>query len=105
MERALYLVDETGQALSRIVEHGTDVRKLVFAISSAAREQSTGIGDVSQAVQSVERIMQHDAAIVEENNAEIYGLCQRVEILTDKIDRFRIETAPVLENIRRVSAS
>ncbi|TCM47411.1 methyl-accepting chemotaxis protein [Rhizobium sp. PP-F2F-G48] len=91
VESGVHLVEETGQALSRIIGHVTDVRKLVAAISSATAEQSTGISDVSKAVESVEHITQQNAAMVEENNAEIHGLRQRVEILADKIDRFRVE--------------
>lgn len=105
VESGVHLVEETGHALSRIIEHVTDVRKLVSAISSATGEQSTGISDVSQAVQSVERITQQNAAMVEENNAEIHGLRQRVEILADKIDRFRVEAVPVRQNGFQVEAA
>lgn len=85
----VHLVEETGSALSQIITHVTDVRKLVAAISAATDEQSTGIGQVTQAVHEVELITQQNAAMVEENNAEIHGLRQRVEVLTEKIDRFR----------------
>ncbi|KQS75162.1 chemotaxis protein [Rhizobium sp. Leaf384] len=100
VETGVNLVGETGRALSLIIGHVTDVRKLVTAISSATGEQSTGIGDVSKAVESVEYITQQNAAMVEENNAEIHGLRQRVEILVDKIDRFRVETPSWSEDKR-----
>ncbi len=83
------LVEDTGKALNRIIEHVTDVRKLILAISTATDEQATGINEVAEAVHEVEVITQHNAAMVEENNAEIHGLRQRVEVLTDKIDRFK----------------
>jgi methyl-accepting chemotaxis protein len=105
VEGGVHLVEETGQALSRIIEHVTDVRKLVSAISSATSEQATGISDVSQAVQSVERITQQNAAMVEENNAEIHGLRQRVEILADKIGRFRVEDVPLRKSNASVRAA
>jgi methyl-accepting chemotaxis protein len=44
---------------------------------------------VTDAVNQVELITQKNAAMVEENNAEIHGLRQRVDLLADKIDRFR----------------
>jgi methyl-accepting chemotaxis protein len=87
----VHLVEETGQALSQIISHVTEVRKLVSAISSATGEQSTGINDVAQAVHSVELITQQNAAMVEENNAEIHGLRQRVEMLADQVNRFVID--------------
>jgi methyl-accepting chemotaxis protein len=85
----VHLVEETGEALSQIIAHVTDVRKLVAQISAATDEQSTGIGEVAHAVQEVEHITQRNAAMVEENNAEIHGLRQRVEVLSEKIDRFK----------------
>ncbi len=89
VESGVQLVEETGEALSKIIAHVTDVRKLVAQISSAAAEQSTGITQVTQAVNDVELITQQNAAMVEENNAEIRGLRHRVEDLTQKIGRFR----------------
>src|SRR5690606_15577313 len=83
------LVEETGEALTQIIAHVTDVRKLVAAISTATGEQSTGLGEVTHAVHEVELITQQNAAMVEENNAEIHGLRRRVEMLASKIDRFR----------------
>ncbi|MCQ1853249.1 hypothetical protein NOJ16_18170, partial [Neorhizobium galegae] len=52
-------------------------------------EQSTGINEVTKAVQEVELITQRNAAMVEENNAEIHGLRRRVEMLSEKIERFK----------------
>jgi methyl-accepting chemotaxis protein len=85
----VHLVEETGGALSQIIAHVTDVRKLVTQISDAAEEQSTGISQVTRAVQEVEHITQRNAAMVEENNAEIHGLRQRVGVLSEKIERFK----------------
>eukprot|EP00913_Durusdinium_trenchii_P008258 g7755.t1 len=89
VESGVHLVEETGDALSQIIAHVTDVRKLVSQISAAADEQSTGITQVTHSVQEVELITQRNAAMVEENNAEIHGLRRRVEELTSMINRFR----------------
>ncbi|MFB9952623.1 methyl-accepting chemotaxis protein [Rhizobium puerariae] len=85
----VHLVEETGSALTAIISHITDVRKLVAEISAATGEQSTGINEVTRAVQEVELITQRNAAMVEENNAEIHGLRRRVETLSEKIERFK----------------
>ncbi|MCF6368412.1 methyl-accepting chemotaxis protein [Rhizobium halophilum] len=89
VSNGVHLVEQTGEALNQIITHVTDVRKLVAAISSATSEQSTGIHEVTHAVHEVELITQQNAAMVEENNAEIHGLRRRVETLTDKIERFK----------------
>ncbi|MCJ8518137.1 methyl-accepting chemotaxis protein [Pseudorhizobium tarimense] len=89
VSNGVHLVEQTGEALNQIITHVTDVRKLVAAISSATSEQSTGINEVTHAVHEVELITQQNAAMVEENNAEIHGLRRRVETLADKIERFK----------------
>ena len=89
VSNGVHLVEQTGSALSEIISHITDVRKLVAEISAATGEQSTGISEVTQAMQDVELITQRNAAMVEENNAEIHGLRRRVETLTEKIERFK----------------
>ena len=86
------LVENTGAALQSIIDQVEEVQSLVESISAATREQATGISEVTSAVRDVELITQQNAAMVEENNAEIHGLRQRVDILMHKISRFRTET-------------
>ncbi|MDX3925362.1 MAG: methyl-accepting chemotaxis protein [Shinella sp.] len=83
------LVTETGEALSVINEHISAIHQLVGNIEAAAAAQYEGLSEVNQAVQQVELITQKNAAMVEENTAEIHGLRRRVEILNRKIDHFR----------------
>ncbi|MET0748367.1 MAG: methyl-accepting chemotaxis protein [Rhizobium sp.] len=89
VENGVHLVEETGTTLTEIIHHITGVQALVAEISAATAEQSTGIAEVTSAVNDVELITQKNAAMVEENNAEIHGLRQRVELLSEKIERFR----------------
>ncbi len=89
VQNGVHLVEQTGAALAEIISHVTGVQRLVADISSATTEQSTGIEEVTRAVAEVELITQRNAAMVEENNAEIHGLRQRVDTLSEKIDRFR----------------
>ncbi|MEW9615106.1 HAMP domain-containing methyl-accepting chemotaxis protein [Shinella sp. S4-D37] len=83
------LVTETGEALSVINEHISSIHTLVGKIEAAAAAQYDGINEVNQAVHQVELITQQNAAMVEENTAEIHGLRQRVEVLNQKIDHFK----------------
>jgi len=89
VQNGVRLVEQTGAALTEIISHVTGVQRLVADISSATTEQSTSIEEVTRAVAEVELITQRNAAMVEENNAEIHGLRQRVDTLSEKIDRFR----------------
>ncbi|MBB2676853.1 UNVERIFIED_ORG: methyl-accepting chemotaxis protein [Rhizobium esperanzae] len=83
------LVEETGQALSAIMEHFTSINGLVQVISTATSTQYKGIDEVNNAVRDIEHITQHNAAMVEENTAEIHRLRQQVELLNERISRFQ----------------
>jgi len=98
------LVENTGVALQAIIDQVEEVQSLVEGISAATREQSTGISEVTSAVRDVELITQQNAAMVEENNAEIQGLRQRVDNLMHKISRFRTDTKRSAAEVFRRSA-
>ncbi len=83
------LVTETGEALTVINDHISSIHTLVGKIEAAAAAQYQGINEVNQAVHQVELITQQNAAMVEENTAEIHGLRRRVQTLNQKIDHFK----------------
>ncbi|AJC82919.1 methyl-accepting chemotaxis protein (plasmid) [Rhizobium etli bv. phaseoli str. IE4803] len=83
------LVEETGEALAAIMEHFTSINGLVQVISTATSTQYKGIDEVNNAVRDIEHITQHNAAMVEENTAEIHRLRQQVELLNERISRFQ----------------
>ncbi|MFK3963299.1 methyl-accepting chemotaxis protein [Ensifer adhaerens] len=83
------LVQATGEALGRI---GTDVARineLMTAIVMAAREQSTGLNEISTAVGQLDQMTQQNAAMVEQTNASSHTLAQDAERLTDLVGQFR----------------
>lgn len=86
-------VEETGDALSEIIAHVSNVRALVAQISAAAGDQSDGILGVMRAVHDAEAITQRNAAIVVENNTEIHHLRHRAEFLAKKIETFKVGVA------------
>ncbi|QRY68382.1 HAMP domain-containing protein [Ensifer sp. PDNC004] len=83
------LVQATGEALGRI---GTDVARineLMTSIVMAAREQSTGLNEISTAVGQLDQMTQQNAAMVEQTNASSHTLAQDAERLTDLVGQFR----------------
>ncbi|MBB4187550.1 methyl-accepting chemotaxis protein [Sinorhizobium terangae] len=86
------LVQETGEALTVINGHIATIHQLVSNIEASAAEQYTGLSEVNSAVHEVELITQQNAAMVEENTAEIHGLRRQVEVLNEKIERFKTGT-------------
>lgn len=87
------LVEETGQALSSIMDQFTSINGLVQVISSSTTTQYKGIDLVNNAVRDVEHITQHNAAMVQENTAEIHRLRHQVEVLNERI--FHFQTADI----------
>jgi methyl-accepting chemotaxis protein len=63
------LVQETGVALSKIAEHVARIDSQIGAISTGAAEQLEGIQEVNGAVNSMDKVTQQNAAMVEENTA------------------------------------
>ncbi|MBP1882171.1 methyl-accepting chemotaxis protein [Sinorhizobium mexicanum] len=91
------LVQETGEALTVINDHIATIHQLVSNIEASAADQYTGLNEVNSAVHEVELITQQNAAMVEENTAEIHGLRRQVEALNEKIERFKTGTSGVGE--------
>ncbi|MBP2238444.1 methyl-accepting chemotaxis protein [Sinorhizobium kostiense] len=89
------LVQETGNALSVINDHIATIHSLVSNIEAAAADQYRGLSEVNAAVHEVELITQQNAAMVEENTAEIHGLRRQVDMLNEKIERFKTGTSNV----------
>ena len=71
------------------MEHFTSINGLVQVISASTTTQYKGIDEVNNAVRDVEHITQHNAAMVEENTAEIHRLRQQVELLNERISHFQ----------------
>ncbi|MBB4185536.1 methyl-accepting chemotaxis protein [Sinorhizobium terangae] len=83
------LVQATGEALGRI---GADVARINEHMSSivmAAREQSTGLNEISTAVGQLDQMTQQNAAMVEQTNASSHTLAQDAEKLSELVGQFR----------------
>ncbi|HEY0236903.1 MAG TPA: methyl-accepting chemotaxis protein, partial [Afipia sp.] len=104
------LVTETGEALTVINNHISTIHQLVSNIEASAADQYRGLNEVNSAVHEVELITQQNAAMVEENTAEIHGLRRQVETLNEKIERFKTGgsktvTAAAYRSVRRNHAA
>ncbi len=83
------LMRQAGGALTTIGGFIAEMNTHMDAIVTSAKEQSTGLSEVNQAVNAMDQTTQQNAAMVEENTAEIHGLRHRVEVLNQKIDHFK----------------
>jgi len=89
VEAGTRLVDDAGRTMDDIVAQVQRVSSLIGEISTATREQSGGITQVSQAVGHLDQITQQNAALVEQSAAASQSLRQQAERLVEAVGVFR----------------
>ena len=72
---------QVGQSLESILKQAREVEGLVDAIAQACGEQTTGIIQISQAVQQISLVTQGNVAAAEETATTAHKLEQRSESL------------------------
>jgi methyl-accepting chemotaxis protein len=84
------LVTATGDALGRIAADVDRINDIVKAISTAANEQATGIGEINTAISQMDHMTQQNAAMVEQTSAASHTLAQDAKSLTGLISQFQL---------------
>ncbi|MDE2503786.1 MAG: Snf7 family protein [Burkholderiales bacterium] len=90
VEAGARLVGAAGSSMDDIVTQVKRVADLIAEISTATTEQTTGIGQVSQAVTQLDHVTQQNAALVEESAAAADSLGQQAARLAEVVSQFRI---------------
>lgn len=85
------LVGQTGKALEEILVQVQEAHVNVAAIVEAAREQSTGLREINQSVNSMDQATQQNAAMVEESTAASHSMAREAEALHDLLRQFRLD--------------
>ncbi|PXA97232.1 methyl-accepting chemotaxis protein [Nostoc sp. 3335mG] len=84
------LVNETGQALGRIVDRIGEVSTLVHRIAETSDHQSTGLQQVNSAVSEMDGVTQRNAAMVEQVTAAARTLAGHADQLAAQVGRFKL---------------
>lgn len=84
------LVQKTGDALTKISGHVTEIDARIETISKGALEQLNGIKEVNSAVNSMDQITQQNAVMVEENTAVTQIIADEVRCLAELIATFEV---------------
>jgi methyl-accepting chemotaxis protein len=84
------LVGEAGQTMHEIIDAIARVSSIVSEISTATGEQSTGIGQIGQAIAGLDQMTQQNAALVEESAAAAVSLQQQADELARSVAVFRL---------------
>ncbi len=83
VEQGSQLVEQTGSTMEAIVAAVCRMSDIVDDISGASREQSAGVGQVSEAVMQIEQATQQSAATT--------SLRQQAEQLVQAVSVFRLD--------------
>ncbi|MCB1798578.1 MAG: hypothetical protein KDI67_06820, partial [Gammaproteobacteria bacterium] len=83
------LVNESGSVLDEIVIGVNKVGDIVAQIVAASEEQASGIGQVNQAVASIDELTQRNAALAEQTSAASAGLKERAGRMLERMAFFR----------------
>jgi methyl-accepting chemotaxis protein len=84
------LVDEAGHTMSDIVQQVQRVSDLINEISAATVEQTSGIGQVNDAVTQLDQMTQQNAALVEESAAAAESLKTQAQQLVQSVAVFQL---------------
>lgn len=84
------LVDRAGETMRDVVEAIGRVSGIVAEISVASREQSTGVGQVGDAVSQMDQVTQQNAALVEESAAAAESLKDQAGRLVTAVSAFSL---------------
>ncbi|XHS76547.1 methyl-accepting chemotaxis protein [Burkholderiaceae bacterium UC74_6] len=90
VENGARLVNAAGESMNTIVTQVKNVNDLMREISAASVEQSSGIGQIGDAVNQLDQVTQQNAALVEESAAAAESLKQQAASLTQLVSTFRL---------------
>ncbi|MCM2435901.1 methyl-accepting chemotaxis protein [Agrobacterium rosae] len=85
------LVTKAGTALQEIAAHVQNINGDITAIVEASREQSTALGEINRAINTVDQGTQQNAAMVEEQTAASHELAKEAAALFSLLDQFRFD--------------
>jgi methyl-accepting chemotaxis protein len=91
VEQGHRLVSTAGQQIEQIVSRVEHVSQLIGDISSATREQHSGIEQIRLAVSQLDQMTQQNAALVEQSAATADTLSQESDALFGLVKVFKVE--------------
>ncbi|WP_197904984.1 methyl-accepting chemotaxis protein [Acidovorax sp. 210-6] len=85
------LVQDAGGTMREIVQSVQRVTDMIGEVTAASTEQSTGIGQVNQAVVNLDQMTQQNAALVEESTAAAQSLREQAQQLAQTVSVFKVQ--------------
>ena len=91
VERGVDLVKASGKSLEEIVAVVAGMASVVGKIAESAKEQATGLREVSGAADQMDKVTQQNAAMVEESTAAAQTLAAETDGLAEAVARFKVK--------------
>ncbi|MBI5716240.1 MAG: HAMP domain-containing protein [Burkholderiales bacterium] len=90
VEQGFVLAGQAGETMGEVVSSIQRVSGIVAEISHASAEQSSGVGQVGQAVSHLDQNTQQNSALVEESSAAAESLRQQAQQLVQTVAVFKL---------------
>jgi methyl-accepting chemotaxis protein len=90
VDTGVTLVNQTGECLHRIIDRVEGLDHLVAEIAVSAKEQSTSLNEVNDAVGQMDTLTQQNAAMVEQTTASIHSLKGDTDDLARLVTKFNV---------------
>jgi len=91
VKSGVVLVDETGNALQRIIGKVSDVSTVVDVIARSSEQQAHSLSQVNIAIGEIDSVTQQNAAMVEESTAAATMLAKECGALVSSVMRFNVD--------------
>ncbi|MYN38178.1 PAS domain-containing protein [Duganella sp. FT109W] len=88
------LTNNAGVTMNQVIESVCRVSQVMGEISNSTREQSSGIGQVNEAVIKIDDITQQNAALVEQAAAAAGNLAQQARCVSQAMAVFKLQQLP-----------
>ncbi|HQS71459.1 MAG TPA: methyl-accepting chemotaxis protein, partial [Novosphingobium sp.] len=87
------LVNQTGEALGRMLQRMADIRSQIEEISAGAKHQAATLSLISGTTREMDKVTQQNAAMAEEADAAARSLAGEAGQLNQLVARFRVDRA------------
>ncbi|WP_247076826.1 methyl-accepting chemotaxis protein [Pseudohalocynthiibacter sp. F2068] len=91
VKQGVELVGQTGKSLEQIIHSVSDISMHVNEIVVSAKEQSIGLVEINTAVNELDQVTQHNAAMFEQTTAASHSLTCEAENLTQTLSLFKTQ--------------
>ncbi len=102
VDEGVKLVGQTGAVLDKIAKMMVSIDESILQISHSANEQATGLSELNNAIDDLDRAVQHNASMAEETNASARSLRSSVNEMNHEVSYFDI-ARPGADEARQVA--